>query len=236
MVSSGSNIGNTLNGINAAFVMGANPGQNTTAQAKTPTQQELRIQQRQEEERNANLATANQLIGGKLNQEVLGLAEQKLANAPSATKLAREGGGSLREQAADIPTAIASERNKFAILSAGLNQNRGAIEAEYGQLSEQLKQAQVDGTDTTLIQERMDQLTKSYQDLDVQGKKIQEDFDSNTTALVLRNQQIKDNLKAAAQKAIAFNKDMSNKIGAQNEKPVKVRKPDTSDVSGGDEG
>lgn len=228
---------NGISGINAAFAKGLNPQPNFAAKAKEPSQRELRDEARRAETKNNTLLNAAGLTGGKLNQETLSEAEEKLANAPSALKLARSG-ESLRTQLAELPDALASQRNQYSLLSSQIRLQGQQIDADFSALAKTAKEQYEDlGLEVPAdIKEKMEQLRGSYAELEKNNAKLDSEFTSSTTALLLRNDQIKEAIKQKSLESQAFIKDAAGKVGQSSQKPVKVRPANFTIESGDDSG
>lgn len=215
---------------------GANPTGTPAANNKPPSEKELRDQAKREQQFQTSLVNASAVTGRAVNGEVVSEAQAKLGEAPSASKIAREGGGSLRDQQASLPGQIQQQGMVYQFTKLQLAQGQQGILAEYQQLQQAVAAAEAQGlAPDPALTERMNQLAASSQELEKQGAKLEEDYQSNTLALFLRADEIANKIKDLAKQTTAFLKDASSKIGQSNQKPVKVR-PANFTIESGDGG
>lgn len=235
-----SQVQSTLQGIQGAFSLGSSPTP-VPQKAKQVTQAEIKAQKEQEARTQNTILQAQALTGGRVNAEILSEAQEKLGNAPTATQLSRETGMTFKELEAQIPAALQSEQIKFQIQSQAIQAQQMQLAAEVQQIEAQIQQAQADAAvtgvpaDTTALTERREQLSQQSMQLQGQTQKLQNDSSANTTALLLKQQQIEEARKAKAKQNEAFIKDAQGKAQAQD-KPVKMRTPTVSFSTAGDEG
>ncbi len=217
------NVTNAIKGIQGAFAAPSRQSTESAKQAKPPTQAEIRAQQEQQQRTQQTLQRANLATGGALNDGVLAKAQQLVDDGPSALKLSRETGMTLRDLGDQIPAAIQGEQVKFQIQSNQLMQQQQQLSMESQQLETQIQQAEAAGlpVEPSLL-ERREQIKQQGQQLDQAGVRLREDSASNTTALLLKQQQIEEARKAIAKQTMAQLKEAGNK-GKAEDKPVKMQ-------------
>lgn len=220
---------NFVNAVSSFSPDGFNPAGTSPANSKPPSAREQREEARRQEQFTASVFNAQALTGAPVDGGTISEAQAKLATAPSATQLARSGGGSLRSQQAALPGELQQQSLMHQVNRLVSGQQKQQVAAEFQQTQQAIAEAEALGLiPDPALTERLNQLTASYQQLEQNEAQAEREHQSNTLATLMRADDIANRIRQLAEQTTAFLKDAGARVGESNQKPVKVRPPNFS--------